>query len=160
MTIAHRLSFLIAAAALLGAQAASAEAAVLAVVVDKSNPRTDVTVDELRALFLGRQRDWSDGTRAVPLDLPAQTAERDLFNSAVLGMDQGTLDRHWVDERVRGTGSTQPRVAPIPGAVLKLAGKIRGVVGYVPLSAVDGSVKVLKVAGILPGKPGYALQGN
>jgi hypothetical protein len=37
---------------------------------------------------------------------------------------------------------------------------VRGAVGYVPLSRVDGSVKVLSVAGISPGQPGYPLVGD
>jgi ABC-type phosphate transport system substrate-binding protein len=143
-------------AVMLAATAARAEKTVLAVVVDKDNPKAEISTDELRAVFLGQQKEWTDGARAVPLDLPANTPERDLFNTVVLDMDQGQVDRFWVDQRVRGTG-TAPRVAPTPGSLVKLAGKVRGLVAYVPLNAVDASVKVLKVNGVAPGKPGYPL---
>ena len=143
----------------LSPSAKSAEPAVLAIVVDRENPRTEITVEELRAIFLGQQREWQDGARIVPLELETGTSERDVFNATVLGMDQAEVDRFRVDQRMRGTGNP-PRVAPSPGSLLRLAGRVRGVIGYVPLSAVDGSVKVLKVSGIAPGKPGYPLRGS
>ncbi len=156
-----RLAF-VAAALLLaakGARAQSAEGSTLVVIVDRDNPKTDISTEELRALFLGKKKEWSDGQRAVPLDLEAGSAERENFNANVLNMDQGEVDRYWVDQRMRGTG-TAPRVAPTPESVVRLAGKVRGVVAYVPQRAVDASVKVLKVNGIAPGKPGYPLSGK
>lgn len=140
--------------------AAPTEKVVLAVVVDKANPRNDITSEELRALFLGQQREWQDGARVVPLDLEPGSPERQVFNAEVLNMEQSAVDAHWVDQRMRGQQATPPRVAPSVGSVVKLAGKVRGLLGYVPLSAVDGSVKVLKVDGIAPGKPGYPLESK
>lgn len=128
----------------------------VAIVVDRDNPRTDISIAELRAIYLGQQREWQDGSRIVALDLEAGAPERETFNSAVLGMDQASVDRYWVDQRMRGAAGA-PRVAPTPGSLIKLAGKVKGVIGYVPLRAVDASVKVLRVAGVAPGKPGYPL---
>lgn len=133
---------------------------VVAVVVEKSNPRSEISTEELRALFLGTQREWADGTRAVPLDLAAGTPERELFNSSVLNLDQPAVEAYWVDQRMRGSGATAPRVAPTAGSLLKLAGRVHGVVGYVALASVDASVKVLKVDGIAPGARGYPLESK
>ena len=48
---------------------ALADAQVIAVVVDRDNPVSDIGVEALRSLFLGKRREWADGTRAVPVDL-------------------------------------------------------------------------------------------
>src|SRR4051812_9186587 len=104
--------------------AAAAQAEPLALVVDKSNPRSEISIDEVRNIYLGKLREWSDGTRVVPLDLPAGTAERDQFNDAALGMDQERIERFWVDQKVRGIAGA-PRVAPAPAAAVKLAAKVR-----------------------------------
>ncbi|HUJ29518.1 MAG TPA: hypothetical protein VLW85_26035 [Myxococcales bacterium] len=137
--------------------AIASEKTAVAVVVDWSNPRTDITSAELRAIYLGQQREWADGSRIVALELEAGAPEHDAFNSAVLEMSQPDIDRYWVDQRMRGA-SGAPRTAPTPGSLMKLAGKVKGVIGYVPLKAVDASVKVLKVDGVAPGKPGYAIE--
>jgi hypothetical protein len=41
---------------------------------------------------------------------------------------------------------------------MKVVGRARGAIAYVPLSAVNDSVKVLSVNGIAPGAPGYPLE--
>jgi ABC-type phosphate transport system substrate-binding protein len=146
-------------AAGLSSTAVRADKLQLAIVVDKENPKTEITVEELRAIFLGKQKDWSNGTRIVPLDLEPGSPERELFNALVLEMEQPEVERYWVDQRMRGS-SGAPRVAPTPGSVVKLGGRVRGLIGYVPLAAADASVKVLKVEGTSPGKPGYKLAGK
>lgn len=125
---------------------------IVAFVVDRSSPITDVPVDELRAMYLGKRKTWSDGTRVLPIDLE-RGPERDAVNARVLGMSQSDVERYWVEQRVRGAGAA-PRVAAT-SFVVKLVSKVRGAVGYVPLSEVDDSVKVLKVGGVAPGSPGY-----
>jgi hypothetical protein len=134
----------------------AARAEPVAIIVDKENARSDISVSELRALLLGRRQEWDDGARAIPIDLEAGQPARDAVNRAVLGMDQGDVDRHWVEQKVRGAAPA-PKVAPTAASVVKLVARIRGAVAYVPAGLVDGSVKVLTVGGLAPGKPGYPI---
>jgi len=130
----------------------------VAIVVDRDNPQSDIGLEDLRSLFLGKRREWPDGTRAVPIDLEFSVA-RDAFCATVLRMRKGDVQRYWVDQRIRGAGSA-PRVAPSAASVIRLVARVRGAVGYVPLAQVDGSVKILTVGGVAPGKPGYPLLGQ
>lgn len=123
----------------------TAAAGEIAVVVDRDNPTAGVSVDELRSIFLGKKKDWADGTRIVPIDL-TPGADRDVFNVKVLGKSQSDVDQYWVEQKVRG-GEAAPKAAPSAALAVKLVAKIRGAVAYVPVSAVDGSVKVLAVGG-------------
>jgi len=123
----------------------AAAAEELAVVVDRDNPTANVSVDELKNIFLGKKKDWSDGTRIVAIDL-SPGSDRDAFNSKVLGKSQAEVDQYWVEQKVRG-GEAAPKAAPSAALAVKLVAKIRGAVAYVPASAVDGSVKVLNVGG-------------
>ncbi len=136
---------------------ARAEEQVIAIVVDRDNPRSDIGVEELRSLFLGKRHEWPDGTRAVPVDLDSG-APRPAFCAKVLRMTEADYERYWVDQKVRGAG-TGPRSVSSPGLAIRLVARVRGAVGYVPLSRVDGSVKVLTVDGVRPGQPGYPLVG-
>jgi hypothetical protein len=138
---------------------ARAQAQVIAIVVDRDNPRSDIGVEELRSLYLGKRGEWPDGTRAVPIDLEPGASSHRAFCSTVLRMSEAEYERYWVDQRVRGAGDG-PRSVSSPGLVVKLVARVRGAVGYVPLSRVDGSVKVLTVGGVRPGQPGYPLVGN
>ena len=153
------MGFVLSLAAALPHSGRAAEKMVVAIVVDRESPRSDISSAELRSIFLGQQREWADGTRIVALEPEAGTPEHEVFNASVLGMEQSAVERYWVDQRMRGIAGA-PRVAPTAGSLLKLAGRVRGVIGYVPLQAVDATVKVLKVDGIAPGKPGYPLEAN
>ncbi len=135
-----------------------AEAQAIAIVVDRDNPLNDIGVEALRSLFLGKRREWPDGTRAVPVDLESGGPHR-AFCSTVLRMSEADYERYWVDEKVRGAG-TGPRPLSSSSMVVRLVARVRGAVGYVPLSRIDGSVKVLSVGGISPGRPGYPLVGD
>ncbi len=126
----------------------------LAVVVDRDNPRSDISISELKEIFQGKRKEWSDGARIIALDLEPGAA-RDGFNRSVLGMDQASVDQFWVEQKVRGAGSP-PKVVNAATAV-KLVPRVRGAVSYVPLSQVDASVKVLTVGGVAPDKAGYPI---
>lgn len=152
-----RISQVLAALALLAAAPLPAAAAEpVAVIVDPGNSRTDVSAEELRSIFLGKRRDWSDGTRIVALDLPAGAAARNDFYRDALGMEARDVEQYWMEAKIRGAAGA-PREAPTAGAAVKLVSRVKGAVAYVPLSQVDDSVKVLTVDGVAPGKPGYRL---
>jgi hypothetical protein len=142
---------------LLGGIAAAlpATAEPLVVIVDRDNPASDISLDELKSYFTGKRKDWPDGARVIPIDLEAGAPERKVFGKTALGMSADEYERWWVDQRVRGQGSA-PRAVSAASA-LKLAARARGVLAYVRASQADASVKVLKVNGVAPGAAGYPL---
>lgn len=130
----------------------------IAIVVDRDNPRSDIGLEELRSLFLAKRGEWPDGTRAVPVDLESGSLRR-AFCAIVLRMSEAEYGRYWIDQRVRGAGAG-PRSLSSPGLVTRFVARVRGAVGYVPWSRVDGSVKILTVGGLRPGEQGYPLVGG
>ncbi len=151
MLRAHRIAIVL--FGLLSAATAVAEPIV--VVVDRDNPKTDITVEELKSFYTGKRHDWPDGARAVPIDLEAGSPIREAFQAAALRMKPAEYERWWVDQKVRGQGEA-PRTTSA-GTALKLVAKVRGAMAYVPASVADSSVKILTVNGIAAGSPGYAL---
>lgn len=136
---------------------ALASAEPIAVVVDRDNPKNDISLEELKSYFTGKRHEWPDGARVVPIDLEADSPQRAAFIAKALGMSPTEYDRWWVDQKVRGQGSA-PKATSAGGA-LKLAAKVRGALAYVPASQTDASVKVLTVNGVTPGSPGYPVSG-
>jgi phosphate transport system substrate-binding protein len=139
--------------------AVAANAEPVAIIVDPSNPKADISLEELKQLFLGKRGEWPDGARAVPVDQEAGGNTREAFNSTVLKMDQAAVERHWTDQKMRGAG-VAPKVASSPASAVKLVAKVRGAVAYVPVSAVDPSVKVLTVGGVAPSAAGYPINSK
>lgn len=126
------------------------------VIVDRDNPKTDISLEELKSYFTGKRKDWPDGARAIPLGLEVGAPERTAFLRSALGMSPADYDRWWVDQKVRGQGSP-PRLVSTASA-LKLTAKVRGALAYARASQVDATVKVLTVEGVAPGAAGYPLE--
>jgi ABC-type phosphate transport system substrate-binding protein len=126
-----------------------AAADVLAVIVNKSNPASALEKNDLRPIFQTTKKAWGTGEDAVPINLPEDSPLRADFDQAVLGLDRERVARYWTDRKVRG-GARPPVRVPTTAAVLKAVATKPGAIGYVKLSEVNGSVKV--VAKIVNGK--------
>jgi ABC-type phosphate transport system substrate-binding protein len=141
------LATLLAVPGLTWATGSVAGGEVLAVIVNKSNPVGSLTQNELRPLFQTTKKSWSSGEDALPINLPEDSPLRNDFDQAVLGLDPERVARYWTDRKVRG-GSRPPVRVPTTGAVLKAVASKAGAIGYVRLSEVNNSVKVVaKISG-------------
>jgi ABC-type phosphate transport system substrate-binding protein len=120
---------------------------VLAVIVNKSNPLNVIDRDELRPIFQTTRKTWSTGEDAQPINLLEDSPLRNEFDEVVLGLDPERVARYWTDRKVRGGARPPVRVAST-SAVLKAVATKPGAIGYVRLSEVNNSVKVVaKISG-------------
>lgn len=120
---------------------------VLAVIVNKQNPIGTLSQNELRPLFQTTKKAWSNGEDATPINLPEDNSLRNDFDQAVLGLDRDRVARYWVDRKVRG-GARPPVRVPNTAAVLKAVASKPGAIGYVKLTDVNPTVKVVaKISG-------------
>lgn len=143
-------------AALLTLIAAPALAEPIVVIVNRENPKTNLTAEELKSIYLGKRTEWPDGARTVPVDQAPSAPARAAFLRAVLGMSDAEYAEHWVDQQVRGAGSA-PKAAASPASAVKYVAKVRGAVAFVPASQVTKEVKVVYVNGKWPTDPGYPM---
>jgi len=129
-----------------GARAAEiAGAPRIAVVVGRKSFVTDVTVDDLRELYLRRRRVWPNGRRAIPVNLPADNAVRARFSRLVLGRSPQDLVPYW-DARYF-EGITPPTVLPSPAALRAYLDVEPAAIGYLSASDVDDTCRTLLVLG-------------
>ena len=120
---------------------------VIAIIVNKANPVGALERTELRPLFQTTKKAWGNGEDAVPINLPEDSSLRNDFDQAVLGLDPERVARYWTDRKVRGGARPPVRVAST-SAVIKAVATKPGAVGYVRLSEVNNSVKVVaKISG-------------
>jgi hypothetical protein len=133
------------AAALLSAGAAVGErdatSPAIAVVVGKKSFVTAISRDELRELYLRRQRIWPNGTRAIPINLPADNAMRERFSKLVLGRSTRELVGYWNARYFEGI--TPPVVLPSPAAIRAYLANEPGAIAYLPVSEVDDTCRKL-----------------
>jgi hypothetical protein len=144
--------------ALLGARADSAAVVVYAVVVAEDVPLTDITLDELRRVFLMKRAFWKPG-KPIRLVLPASgLPARTFLLQYVCQKTEGEMRRLVLESIYRGESDQPPKVANSDEEALALLSSIANSVALVSTDASLGSgVKALRVDGKLPSDPGYPL---
>ncbi|MEY4580449.1 MAG: hypothetical protein RL701_5152 [Pseudomonadota bacterium] len=114
----------------------------IAVIANKAVNIAKISRDDLRPLFQTKKDSLPDGTPAKPFNLPESNASRQGFDAAVLGLDPDRVARYWIDRKIRG-GERPPQTAPSSAVMVKVISKTPGGIGYVEVSAIDASVKVI-----------------
>lgn len=126
------------AAAALGASAHARgvppiEPAAILVIVHEDVPARAISREQLRRIFLARDRFWSDGRRIAPVNLPAGSALRETFSRRVLGRTSRELAAYWNDLYFHGT--LPPQTVASEQAVLRFVANTAGAIGYVTADA-------------------------
>jgi ABC-type phosphate transport system substrate-binding protein len=115
----------------------------IAVIVNPANPIRSAAVGDLRPIFQTTKTSWGNGAGdALPINLPEDSALRQEFDQTVLGLDPDRVARYWVDRKIRG-GARAPTRVSTTSAVLKVVASKTGAVGYVKVSEVNATVKVI-----------------
>ena len=115
----------------------------LLVIVNSQNSVTRLSASDLRPIFQTSKRKWDNGALVEPVNLPEKSAQRQLFDKAVLGFDPDTALRYWIDRKVRGE-ARPPKKLSNPAAVVAHVASTPGGIGYIPAEGTPSAgVKVV-----------------
>jgi ABC-type phosphate transport system substrate-binding protein len=134
------------------------EAEPLAIVVNRSNPMSEISLADLRKLYRGQRSRWSNGRRVTLVMRDPGTPEREAILQTLYGVDEDAYRRGFLQAVFTGEAIGAPRVLASPNGVLRFVFNVPGAIGYVRASEVDATVKTLRVDGHLPGEAGYRLE--
>ena len=144
--------------ALLGAGATAQPTVAYAVVVSEDVPLTDITLDELRRVFLLERIFWKPG-RPVRLMLPAtgQPARNFLLERVCLRAEP-EFRRHILAALYRGDTDRPPKSVVSDAEALSIVAAVQGSVALVSAEIpLRPGTRTVRVNGKLPSEPGYPL---
>jgi len=130
----------------------------LAIVVNRSNPVENVTVRELRKIFLGQRSQWAHGRRIAVVMMEPGRPERVTMLREVFHMSEATYQDYLLKGLFTGDVFLSPKILASPSVVRKFVLNAPGAIGYLRASDVDNTIKVLKIDGRVPEDKDYALQ--
>ncbi|KFI06451.1 phosphate ABC transporter substrate-binding protein [Massilia sp. BSC265] len=140
-----RIRHLMAAAALILAQAASADAsAELVVIVSARNPLPALSPEQVAAIFLGQAGRFPGGAEVVALDQRLGSSEREQFYAQVTGKTPALLKAHWSKMVFTGRGQP-PREAIDNASVRRMVADNPSMIGYIDRAELDASVRPVLV---------------
>lgn len=156
-----------AAALLMTSQALSEEDAVqgevissapLAIVVHKDAPVDNLSLSELRSIFLADQQFWADRTRIILLVRAPQSDERDFVLNRIYQMSEAEFRQYWIAKMFRAEVPRGPKIVFSSDMTLDLVVAIPGSISFMRADDVTDDVKVIRVDGALPAEVGYPLR--
>jgi ABC-type phosphate transport system substrate-binding protein len=129
-------------AAILALGFGAAQAADLAVIVHPDNPLAKLSKEELKRIYLGKDKTFPGGDKIQAADQPEGSPGRGRFYTAVVERSDAQMRSYW-SQLVFAGKDTPPEVVGNDGAIKKWVAEQKNRIGYVDGGAVDGSVKVV-----------------
>jgi ABC-type phosphate transport system substrate-binding protein len=147
------------ALSVLGFAALAQDSAVpIAIVVHKELPIDNLTMAELRSIFLADRQFWPDRTRITLLVRAPQSDERSFVLNHIYQMSEAQFRQYWIAKMFRAEVPRGPKIVLSTGMALDLVIAIPGSISFTRADEVTYDVKVVRVDGFLPSDDGYPLK--
>jgi ABC-type phosphate transport system substrate-binding protein len=135
----------------------------IVVIVNMANPADNLTMGELKKLFLSDRSRWNTGIGVTPVIVTAGARERTAFLKIVCGMNDGEFGKYFLQAAFAGKTATPPKEVASVQSVKSIVATSPGAVGFVKAAdfhgdGSDGGVKAVKIDGALASDPGYKLR--
>ena len=132
----------------------------LVIVVNRTNPVDNLSLAELRTIFLGGRSHWANGRRITLVMRGPGAPERKAILRDVCGMSESQLKTHFLRGLYSGDILVTPKPLATPAGVRKFIFNVPGAIGYLRISDVDASVKTVRIDNLLPSDKGYKLHAQ
>ena len=129
----------------------------IAIVANPATPVDNLSLEDLRKIFLGQRQYWDAGHPVVLLVRAPVARERDVVLHLIYDMSETQFKQYWITKIFRSEMASPPKVVYSEGMTNQLVQLIPGSIGFLPAGQVASGVKVIKINGKLPGETGYAL---
>lgn len=130
----------------------------IAVVVHPDTPVSNLSLEEVRKVFMGERQYWSTKLPVVLLLRAPVARERDLVLNVIYQMSEVQFKRYWIAKIFRAESATAPKIVYSSDMTNELVRAIPGAIAFVAARDVRSGLKVVRVDGHLPGQPGYPLR--
>jgi len=130
----------------------------IAIVVHKDSNIDNLSLAELRNIFLANQQFWSNRKRIVLLVRAPKSDERDFVLNTIYQMDEAQFRQYWIAKMFRAEVPRGPKIVFSTDMMLELVIAIPGSISFVSADEVTDDVRVVRIDGKLPSDPGYPLK--
>lgn len=130
----------------------------IAIVVNQENSVDDLTMKDLRTVFLGERSHWANGRRITLVMMEPGQPERKAMLREIYRMSETDFNRHFLQGLFTGEVFVSPKTLATAVGVRKFIFNVPGAIGYVRSSDVDSTVKVIRIDGRLPDDKDYELR--
>ncbi len=124
--------------------ATAAQADEVVLIVNPANPLSEMTLKNVKKIYLGKNKFFPGGGKVIPADQPEKSTVRKIFYEVMIGKSASRLKAYWSKRIFTGKG-TPPIVKKGDEAMLAWVAEQPLALGYVYRNSVNDSVKVLNL---------------
>lgn len=132
----------------------------IVVIVNSANPVENLTMAELKKLFLGDKSRWDTGKAVAPvMEIPG-APERAAFLKIICGMSDADMSKYFMQAAFTGKSVTPPKDVGSAAAVKNAVSGSPGGIGFVKASDLAGGtgIKAVKIGGAEASDAGYKIK--
>ena len=130
----------------------------IAIVVHKDTEVYDLTLGQLRNIFLANQQFWENRTRIILLVRAPKSEERDFVLNTIYQMDEAQFRQYWIAKMFRAEVPRGPKIVFSTDMMLELVVAVPGSISFIDARQVTDDVRVVRIDGKLPADAGYPLK--
>jgi len=130
----------------------------VAVVVQPDTPVSNLSLAEVRKIFLGDRQYWTANMPVVLLIRAPVARERDVVLKIIYQMSESQFKQYWIAKIFRAESVSAPKVVYSNDMANDLVTALPGAIAFIDARDVRPGTKVVRVDGRLPGEPGYPLR--
>ena len=130
----------------------------VAVVVQPDTPVSNLSLAEVRKIFLGDRQYWTANTPVVLLIRAPVARERDVVLRIIYQMSESQFKQYWIAKIFRAESVSAPKVVYSNNMASDLVAALPGAIAFIDSRDVRPATKVVRVDGRLPGEAGYPLR--
>jgi hypothetical protein len=132
----------------------------LALVSNKANSMSAITLPDLVKVSRGQSSRWPDGKSVTLIMRAPSTPEMKLFLEKVYEASVSQVKEIITSANHGRMGHPAVMIVDSDEDLVNKVASIPGAIGVVDVYAINSSVTIVKLAGKLPLEPGYLLHGN
>jgi ABC-type phosphate transport system substrate-binding protein len=117
----------------------------VAIVVNGAVPADELSLEQLRRIFMGERQYWSPKLRITLLLRAPGTWERALVLKQLYQMSEAQLSRYWISKAFRDELTMPAQTVYSTEMALKLVARTPGAITFVDASQVPEGFKVVKI---------------
>ncbi|MCH8303435.1 MAG: hypothetical protein IH912_11835 [Proteobacteria bacterium] len=118
----------------------------------------DLSMHELRNIFLANQQFWPNRSRIILLVRAPQSDERDFVLDSIYQMDEARFRQYWIAKMFRAEVPRGPKIVFSTDMTLDLVVAIPGSISFMRADDVTDEIKLIRIDGKLPSDEGYPLK--
>lgn len=135
----------------------------VAVIVNKSNPASDVSYNDLKHILEVKKQRWDNGEKITLVFKPITSNETQFLINKMYKIRSENFYQYWMLKSYNNEISEYPKMAESLSGVIALVSKIPGAVCFIGTNEITqcgDNIKVIRVNGKMPGEDGYPLMNK